>query len=145
MLNGLRRLFTKRNESPFVVVQAGGDYGQLPEGFFKSLGGAQTQIGFYCPKCKYVLRHGAHNGVTHCGKHEMPPPADAGPLPQVRWEYANMPGTNGVVANVGGNRVVDSDSLETFKGDFAYKQADPASGKENDFEPSFGVGFSKNF
>lgn len=135
MFDSIKKALRRPEESKFVVIQAGGDYSQLPEGFFESLGGKQSQLGFYCSKCNYTLKFGAHNGVNHCGKYEMPPASEAGPLPQVRWDSSAVrAGANGVVANIGGNRVLDTDKTPgTWDGDVAYDGTHP-SGKIKDYD-----------
>lgn len=128
MFETIKKALQRPEEPTFLIVQPGGDYSKLPVGFFESVGGQQKQIGFHCPKCRFTLRYGAQNGVTHCGQSEMPPPAEAGPLTQVHWDYSAMrAGATGEIANVGGNRVVDTDKMPgSTSGDISYDGSHPS-------------------
>ena len=116
------------------VTTRGADSADLPPGFFISVGATGNRsLGFYCPVCKFSVRYGAHVGIQHCGKHEMPPAEPGqGPnvgsasvnylwLPEVHWEPPSG-GNSGAAIRVGNNTIVDTDNMPgTFDGEFEYE------------------------
>jgi hypothetical protein len=125
LFDKVRSLFSRGTleSSPIVGVSAtSGD--ALPSGFFISIGSDRVELGFYCPKCKYEVRHGAEYGVVHCGRRERAPDVAAREhLEKVRWDFPR----SGEVRLPNGGRVIDPDE-GGFNGEFEYEPFDPGAG-----------------
>lgn len=122
LLDTIRSLFRKEEmESSPIVEVSTAEPGNLPSGFFISLGalGEQGSLGFHCPKCGFTARHSAENGVVHCGRRESAP-EDAEKLEVVRWNFP----AKGTVRLANGDRIMTLDAGE-WNGEVGYEPGKP--------------------
>lgn len=120
-LNPVRK--PELESSPIVGVSAVQTAGQLPEGFFYSVGasGGSLELGFFCSKCNFTARAGADNGVVHCGKREYPPDLNTAKLETVRWSF---PRQDGITRLPDGTAILNSGAPE-WDGTVEYERSDP--------------------
>lgn len=103
MANPLSWLWRRKPQDNPVSAPPG-EPEPYPTGFFRvvTISGQAGGLGFYCPRCRFSIRHSAPSTVFHCGRNEtLDPQAD---LPVLRIRVSDQPRA------IGGRVFVDPDA-----------------------------------